>query len=637
MKQKQKPTIIQERGRAEGAKPPSSLRDVPRYMRELIGGFFYRLWYIIKLVWETSPAILFALVLIALFNGVMPPIVSIVSSRILNELQLSFSVDTGSVAFFASPIFGLLIFLFAYRILNAIVGRIHSAVVRVAGERVVRHVRLKIMYKAREIDLASYDSPEFYEKLENANREAGHRPIQTLSATLGLISTVVSLVSYLVILFRAPGMWWAALVIAIMSVPSAIITFTYRHKNVRYMRWRSKERRQMDYYAGLMVNKDMVKEVRLYDLSDTLTERYDDAFDSYYRGLRRLIVSESIWHVAIAIISAVVNCAFFAMVAYMVWQGDLYIGDYSLLTGALTSVASGVSTLINATSTIYEGTLFIDNLIAFLRHKQTLVSVVTPPLKVAHGKAHTIVLEHVSFRYPGTEHDVLRDINLTLTPGESLVLVGLNGAGKTTLIKLLTRLYDPTAGRILLDGEDIRNYDVQDLYRMYGIIFQDFGRYAVNAGENIRFGDIHKMDEQAVREAAEASGASEFIESLPEGYDTPLMRVFEQNGIELSGGQWQKLAIARAFYNDCDVLILDEPTASLDAIAEQEIYDQFDRLRKGKTTIFVSHRLSSATMASKIVVLENGTIIEEGNHQTLMEQGGRYCELFTTQAKRYRG
>lgn len=636
MNSKQGPTILKDRGRVEGAKPPASLRDVPRYIRELVGGFCYRLWYIIKLVWETSPAILVALLLIALFNGVMPVVGSVISSKVLNELQLNFGLDAGSAAFFASPVFGLLIFLFSYRILNAIVGRVHSAVVRAAGERVVRHVRLKIMNKARTVDLASYDSPEFYEKLENANREAGMRPIQTLSAALGTVSTTVSLVSYLVILFRAPGMWWATLLIAVMAVPSAMITFTYRNKNVRYLRWRSKERRQMDYYAGLMVNKDMVKEVRLYDLSDTLIDRYDDAFDRYYKGLRRLIVNEGVWHVAIALASALVNCVFFAMIAWRVWTGDILIGDYSLLTGALTSVASNVATLISSTSTIYEGTLFIDNLISFLRQKPTVVAMCEPPLKVRHGQAHTIVFEHVSFRYPGTDRDVLRDIDLTLGEGESLVLVGLNGAGKTTLLKLLTRLYDPTEGRILLDGEDIRRYDVRDLYRMYGIIFQDFGKYAESAGENIRFGNVHKTDGEAIRRAAEASGAAEFIDALPQGYATPLMRIFEQDGIELSGGQWQKLAISRAFYNDCDVLILDEPTAALDAMAEQEIYDQFDRLRRGKTTIFVSHRLSSATLASKIVVLEDGRIIEEGDHRTLMDKGGRYFELFSTQAKRYR-
>lgn len=629
------PPFIREE-RKDAIPKPKSIKEVPHYLALVIGGFFKRLSYIARLVWETGPWILFFLVFMALFNGFMPVLGSLISAGVLNELQAGFGQSVDRALFLASPIFILLIVLFSYRIVNAVLDRVKSAVTRIAGERVVRHIRLKIMNKAREIDLASYDSPAFYEKLENANREAGHRPIQTLSSTLGLVSTMIGLISYILILFRAPGMWWSALVIMAVSVPSAIITFTYRHKNVRYMRWRSKERRQMDYYSNLMVNKDLVKEVRLYDLSDTFIDRYDDAFGRYYKGMRRLIIGEGAWHVGIALLSSVVNCIFFAMIAYRVFTGEIMIGDYTLLTGALTSISGNVATLISASSTVYEGTLFIDNLMNFMDHEQTVKPRTEPPLKVAHGKQHTIVFENVSFRYPGTERDVLQNVNMTLDPGESLVLVGLNGAGKTTLLKLLTRLYDPTEGRILLDGEDLRDYDVQDLYRMFGIIFQDFGRYAESAGENIHFGNIRKEAELGeLKEAAEASGAASFIEAMPAGYGTPLMRIFEQDGAELSGGQWQKLAISRAFYSDCDVLILDEPTAALDALAEQEIYNQFDRLRQGKTTIFVSHRLSSATVASKIVVLEYGRVIEEGNHRSLMQQKGKYYELFSTQAKRY--
>ena len=234
-----------------------------------------------------------------------------------------------------------------------------------------------------------------------------------------------------------------------------------------------------------------------------------------------------------------------------------------------------------------------------------------------------IVFENVSFRYPGTERDVIKNVSLTFNAGDTVVLVGLNGAGKTTLIKLLTRLYDPTEGRILLDGHDIRDYDVEEMYKLFGIIFQDFGKYAVSVTENISFGRFEKpLIPDNVKLAAEQSNSAGFIEALPDKFNTPLMRYFEDNGIDLSTGQWQKLAIARAFYSDSDILILDEPTASLDAIAEQEIYNQFDLLRKDKLTIFVSHRLSSATVASKIIVLENGAIIEEGNHAELMRLGG---------------
>lgn len=271
-----------------------------------------------------------------------------------------------------------------------------------------------------------------------------------------------------------------------------------------------------------------------------------------------------------------------------------------------------------------------------MNEKQRIVPAVAPARSVEHGKLHTIEFKNVTFRYPGSHKDVIKNVSFTIHPGETLALVGLNGAGKTTLIKLMTRLYDTTEGQILLDGVDIKEYELKSLYRTFGIIFQDFGRYAATVEENIRFGNIHSdatMD--AVKHAAKQSTSSEYIESLPDGYNTPLMRFFEHTGTELSIGQWQKLAIARAFYADSDIMILDEPTASLDAIAEQNVFNQFDKLTHDKTTIFVSHRLSSATIADQIIVLENGRLIEKGNHQELMDMQGKYYDLFTTQSKRY--
>ena len=621
--------------------PPKNMGDLPRYLKELLGGFFSRMGYICKLVWKTGPWILFAMMFFAIFQGIMPVVGSKISEAVLNELQSRYGLFNGDfAAFFGTTVFFLLVFMFSYNILNSIVNTVKNAVTRIAGELVVRTVKLEIMNKAKELDLCAFDLPAFYEKLENANREAGMRPIQILSSTFQVVSTVITFISFVVIL--AAELWWAALVMVLVSVPSAIINFYYRRKNFQYMRRRSKDRRQMNYYSDLMVNKDMVKEIRMFDLSDTFIGRYRETFDRYYAGIRALILTENAWHVAITIVSAVVNCAFYAWFAYRVVTGGYQIGTYSLYTGALGQIAGQVGALIGTSATIYEGTLFIDNLTSFLKEEPTIVPIPVEgreaegPLKVKHGQAHTIEFRHVSFIYPGTERKVLDDVSLLIRPGETLVLVGLNGAGKTTLLKLLTRLYDPTEGTILLDGEDIRSYDVKDLYHMYGIIFQDFGKYAVNVTENIRFGDIHKeVNPEDIRKAAEDADATDYINHLPDGFDTPLMRIFEEQGIELSIGQWQKLAIARAFYSDSDVLILDEPTASLDPMAEQEIFNQFDRLRADKTTIFVSHRLSSATVASKIAVLEYGKLIEEGDHRQLMAKRGRYYELFSTQAKRY--
>ncbi len=615
--------------------PPKNIKDIPRYLHELLGGFFSRLFYIFKMVWETGHWILIAMVLISLFTGIMPIVSSLISKEILNEFQLVTTADS-PVAFWGSMAMFLIIFLFIYKILNQIVTQINHAVTRIAGEKVVRYVKVKIMEKAKEIDLASFDRPEFYEKLENANREAGHRPIQVISATFDVVSKLISLVSYIIILVTAPGMWWIAPVMIAMAIPTAIVNFIYRHKNYKYMRHRSKERRQMNYYSNLMVNKDMVKEIRMFDLADTFKNRFDDVFGGYYAGIRKLILRESMWHICITFFSAIVTCGFFAVVAMKVFNGEIMIGDYSLYTNSLTSISSTVASLITVSATIYEGTLFIDNLISFMKEEKTIAPISEKPLSVKRGCAHTIEFEHVSFAYPGTERLVLKDINLKFRPGETVVLVGLNGAGKTTFIKLLTRLYDPTEGRILLDGKDLREYDVRELYEMFGIIFQDFGKYAVTVNENISFGDIHReVNEDDIKRAADQANATDFISKLPREFDTPMMRFFEPEGIEPSIGQWQKLAIARAFYSTSDILILDEPTASLDPIAEQEIFNQFDMLRKDKTTIFVSHRLSSATIASKIVVLEYGKLIEEGTHKELMEKEGRYFELFSTQASRY--
>lgn len=616
---------------------PKSISDVPRYLAELLGGFFSRFGYIVRLVWRTGWWILFLLSFMALFRGVSPVIGALISTGVLNGLQGI--VTEGALpaeSFWQSDILRLLILLFVYRIVTQIINEVSRALNRIAGELVVRQVKTQIMEKSKTLDVASFDDPAFYERMENASREAGMRPLQILTETFGMVSTVIEFVSYLVILLTAPGLAWATLVIIAISIPSAIINFIYRRKNFQYMRRRSKERRQMDYYSGLLVNKDMIKEVRMYDLADSFIGRYLEVFRTYYRGLRRLIFSESAWHIAIGVVSGVTNLVFYVLIAMQVFTGDIMIGDYTLFTGAIASVANCVSALISSSGTIYEGTLFIDNLIAFMDEPSTVVPRIAQPLKVKQQQGHTIEFEHVSFRYPGTERNVINDVSFTIQPGETLALVGLNGAGKTTLIKLLTRLYDPTGGRILLDGHDLRDYDLGDLYANFGIIFQDFGKYAVSVEENIRYGDIHKQaDMQEVRAAAEQSAAADYISRLPGGYDTPLMRIFEPTGMELSIGQWQKLAIARAFYADSEILILDEPTASLDPIAEQEIFNQFDALRSKKTTIFVSHRLSSATIANQIIVLENGCLIEKGSHAELMALGGKYHELFATQAKRY--
>lgn len=609
---------------------PKNFKDVPRYIKDVYTSTTARMFYILKLVWEANPGILFMLAFMSIFNGVAPAIGSLLGAEILNNLSRGYNGELDSFDIIAF----LLVLQAVYLLIRSVLTRVNATISRISGTMIENHIKIKIMVKAKDIDLSSYDSPDYYSKLENATREAANRPIEALNAVFSVLSTVISIVTYMIII-TSIGIMPAIMVIAV-AIPSTVINFYFRKKNYLYMYRRSKERRQMNYFSQLVVNKDLVKEIKILGLSDTFVDKYQSVYDEYFKGLKKLIYNECMWNIGAIVASAVVNCVLFVYIAQGVFNGEYEVGNFALYTGALNSIATGIGTLITTSASIYECTLFISNMMEFMEEKQQIMPTIDPPRQVVKGVDHTIVFENVSFRYPLAEKDTLTNINLEINPRESIVIVGLNGAGKTTLIKLLTRLYDPTSGRILLDGHDMREYDVSQLYSLFGIVFQDYGKYAATIRENIAFGEILRdiVDDDIVQ-AGKASNSHEYVTKLPDQYDTILTRYFEDSGKELSTGQWQKLAIARAFYSESDVLILDEPTASLDPMAEQEIFDQFDALCDKKTSIFVSHRLSSATSADKIVVMKYGEIIEIGNHSKLMDDKGEYYTFFSTQAKRY--
>ena len=625
----------------DGIEKPKKLSEIPLYLIRKTKGFFSRLFYIFTLVWQSAPLVLVAMIVLCALDGILPVFGAYISSYLLNEIadlisDKSLGLLTDSAIEAMRPLIFLFILNLVYLFMKKVLSKVSTMVTGIAGELVVNHIKLLLIGKAKTLDTRSFDDPLFYEKLENANREANMRPISILNATFSLISAIISAVSFVLVLASLNPI--APIIIMVAAMPSALVSLIYRNKNFRYIRWHSKERRQMQYYSGLMVNKDRVQEIKILGLADTFTAKYKAAFTQYYKGLKRLIVKEGVTQIVVGFITTVANCFLFIYIAYAVIFGDGKVGDYSLYSGALTSITTYVATLLTSTVTIYEGTLFIDNMIEFMKEKREIVPTVTKPAIPGRNIPHTVEFKNVSFKYPGMNKYVLRNVNLTFEPSESVVLVGLNGAGKSTLIKLLTRLYDPTEGAIYLDGIDLKEYDVEALYDIFGIIFQDFGRYAETVGENIRFGDVaREYDHESVSAAAVRSGADAFIEALPNGYDTPLTRMFEDSGRELSVGQWQKLSVARAFYKDSEILILDEPTAALDPLAEQEVFNQFSTLAKGKIAVFVSHKLSSAVGASKIVVIDGGTVAEVGNHEQLMALGGRYYELFSTQARRYTG
>ena len=624
---------------------PKSLKQVPAYIKKLVSVFFSRYIYIFKLVWETNPFYLFAMAFVALCSGLFPILGAYITAQLLQQISDAYVLamqfkDTMPIGELMEKISGEVnVFLWiglqlAHSVGNSVISSLNSAVVSISGEKVANHIKVKIITKAKSIDLSQFDLPEFYEKLENATREATFRPIQILNSTFNMISSLISMISFIVALIVLSP--FAPVIIIAFALPAAIVKFIYGRKNFMYMKRHSKDRRQMEYYSVLMTNKDIAKEIRIFNLSDTIIGKFKKTFDKYFKGLKRLILRENIWHIIIAITHAGVNAGLFVFVAFQVFQGNMNLADFSFYSGSLTSVIGCVSSVVAATATIYQGTLFIDNLIEFNKLEPKIVPNIENPIAVQRHIAHTIEFKNVCFSYPGSEKQVINNVSFKLEGGTTTVLVGLNGAGKTTLIKLLIRLYDPTSGEILLDGENIKSYDLEKLYDIYGTIFQDFGKYAMSVEDNISFGDIDKgIVEGDIIKAANESGAADFINKLPLTYKTPLTKLFEHDGTELSIGQWQKLSVARAFYSDSDIMILDEPTASLDAIAEQQIFNQFEKLTKGKTSIFVSHRLSSATTADKIIVLEYGRVVEEGNHKELMEAQGKYYELFSTQAKRY--
>lgn len=589
------------------------------------------LLYILKLVKETSLALLLAMVFISILDGVLPILNAYIAKNLINELIKVIGAKSWEVL---TPVIGLLILQFCYLILARFSTQLRSTITTLSGEMVTNHIKLKIAKKTEEIDLADFDRPEFYEKLENANREASSRPITILNATLTLFSNIISTIGFVVTIGTLHP--FIPFILIILALPSAIINFAYRKITFKYIKEHTTDRRKMNYCTHVLTDKNFNKEIKLLDLHKTFIERYQRLFGEYFAGIKRIHIRESVLHMIVYTLSTIFNGLFLLFVVYKVCFDGMEVGDYTFYSTALTSVLSGVSAIVANSSKIYEGTLFIDNMIEFMAVKPEIIPSVSPAILPSKGAAHTLEFRNVSFSYPGTDRLIIQNLNLTLQGGKSYALVGLNGAGKTTLIKLMTRLYDPTEGEILLDGQNIKNYDVKALYAMYGIVFQDFSKYAVTAKENIVFGDVHtEVNEERLVYAAKESGIHDFLSSLSKGYDSSLIRFFDNDAIDMSIGQWQKISIARAFYKDAEFLILDEPTASLDPIAEADIFKQFDTLREGKTTLFVSHRLSSATAADEIIVMQNGKILERGSHKELMQKEGAYYNLFTLQAEKY--
>nr|WP_244151887.1 ABC transporter ATP-binding protein [Malonomonas rubra] len=492
-------------------------------------------------------------------------------------------------------------------------------------------ISLMILEKAQQLTLTQFEDAEFYDKLLRARREASTRPLSLVTGTFGLLQNLISLGSYAVLLFQFSP--WAVLILVSGGIPEFLSEAKFSGDKFRLFRRRTPETRMQMYLETVLAREDYAKEVKLFQLGPLLLGRYRDIFARIFSEDRALTLRRDCWGFALGLVSTAAFYGAYVWIAVSAISGALSLGQMTMYLLLFRQGQSAVSSCLKAISGMYEDNLYLSNLYEYLEQS---IPEKQGGLRQGKKTGDGVRFENVTFTYPNAEEPALQDISFHLKPGESLALVGENGSGKTTLIKLLTRLYQPTNGRILLDDLDLQQWDAEALRQRIGVIFQDYGRYQFLVGENIGIGDVHHFaDRQRWQQAAERGMAAEFIEKLPEGYDTQLGKWFNR-GRELSGGQWQKIALSRAFMRaDADILVLDEPTATMDAAAETAVFEHFRRLSQGKMNILISHRFSTVRKFDQILVFDNGRIIEHGRHEQLMKMDGKYAFLFSLQAAGY--
>ncbi len=515
---------------------------------------------------------------------------------------------------------------------GALFGRGIDYVDSVLADKFTRHLSVKIMAHASRLDLASYEDPVFYDKLERARVQATDRlgMIQAIGRLLQQGVTTVSLGA--AILVYSP---WLLVILIACVLPAFLGESHFAFLGYSLNFRQTPARRQLDYLRVLGASRESAKELKLFGLSAHLTGRFqrlsDEIFDQNIALAKKRLIAST----ALSMLTILGYYGCYAWVIYRTVQGEINIGDMTLLAGSIAGASTNIQGIFSLLSSIADQALFLTDLVDFFAVEPKIASkpdALPAPRPIREG----FVFENVSFSYPGNSRLVLDNLNFRLQRGERVALIGENGQGKTTIVKLLTRLYDPTAGRILLDGHDLRDYDIEDLCQQIGVIFQDFMRYEMTAAENIAVGRIEiEASPESIDKAARKSRASEVVERLPKRYEQLLGRRFE-GGVDLSGGEWQKVALARAYLRDAQVLVLDEPTAALDARSEYDVFQRFSELTDGKMALLISHRFSTVRMADEILVLENGKIAERGDHNQLMTLGGRYNEMFELQAASYR-
>ena len=590
----------------------------------------------LTLVWQTSRPLTLGLAFCTLIAGVLPAVAAWIGQLIVDAVvaAMAHHRETGASLSLASawPVLRYVLAEAGVIATIALAQRGLAAQQSLLRALLGQKVNVMILEKAGTLSLAQFENSEFYDKLTRARREASVRPLGLVNKTFSLLQNAISLASFGVLLVQFSP--WAILILVIGALPVFVSEAKFSGDAFRLFRWRSPQTRMQMYLETVLAREDSIKEVKLFGLEPLLLERYRKIFNTLYGEDRRLTIRRESWGFLLGLLGTLAFYAAYAWVVVETISGVLTLGEMTMYLMVFKQGQAALSASLTSISGMYEDNLYLSNLYEYL--EQPVMSQrgqLTQGAKPGDG----IRFERVGFTYPGADHAALHDVSLHLSPGQSLALVGVNGSGKTTLIKLLTRLYEPSEGRILLDGSDLQEWDIATLRRRIGVIFQDFVRYQLKVGENLGAGDVEAFDDEARwHEAAERGLADEFIRAMPKGYHTQLGRWF-QGGQELSGGQWQKIALARAYMREnADILVLDEPTAAMDAAAEAAVYADFREHRRDKMTLLISHRFSTVRAANQILVIDGGEVIERGDHTSLMAQNGRYARLFRLQAEGYR-
>jgi ATP-binding cassette subfamily B protein len=609
------------------ADEPKDLRSRLQRMRVAAAGTVRGLPKVAKLTWQASPAMSIAILASTLVGGLTPTVTAYIAKLLLDSVVAAVA-GHGSTG----RIVGISIFQLGILTFTAVSTALTNVAQQLLQERMTLTIRHQVMDHASKLDLAFFEGSESYDLLRQASQEAPSRPVSMMSSALSLVRTAITFASMIVLLVSVSPL--LALVVLIAPIPAFVSQSKYGARAFMLALYVSPVRRRMEYLSSLVTTDTYAKETKVFGLGPYLVDRFRRLGQTYYTRERQLTTTRNLVGTAWSMLSTLAGAGIALYIALEAVSGRLTIGDLALYTSAATAVQSSVQGLFSGFSGMYENNLYLDTLYQFLATKPQITAPEKPRPLPEPVRGH-VRFDEVSLSYPGSDERALDGVSFEIRPGETVAVVGRNGAGKSTLIKLLCRLYDPTEGRILLDGVDVREFDPEELRTRMSAMFQDYVTYQGTAAENIGLGQLAALEDRArIEESARRAGAAERIERLPSGFDSPLGRWFDQ-GVSLSGGEWQKIALARAFMRDAPILILDEPTSALDAQAEHDLFARLRALAHGRTTLYISHRFSTVRQAEKILLLDQGKLAEHGTHEELMALGGNYAELFTLQAAAY--